>query len=148
MRAAGAPDLAEVRAALSDGAFAVAWAEGQAMTLEQATAFALNEPASVAGGPDGGRVSRVHLLRPAEGSGGPISRPTTASPGPAEADGLSEREREVLRLIAVGKSNPEIAAELVIRVHTVIRHANHIYAKLGVGNRTEAAAFAHRHNLI
>jgi non-specific serine/threonine protein kinase len=148
VRAAGAPDLAEVRAALSDGAFAVAWAEGQAMTLEQATAFALNEPASVAGGPDGGRVSRVHLLRPAEGSGGPISRPTTASPGPAEADGLSEREREVLRLIAVGKSNPEIAAELVIRVHTVIRHANHIYAKLGVGNRTEAAAFAHRHNLI
>jgi DNA-binding NarL/FixJ family response regulator len=118
------------------------------MTLEQAIAYALNEPASAGAGPDGGRVSRVHLLRPAEGPGSPVSPLTIAGDEPAETGGLSERELEVLRLIAEGRSNPEIAAELVISVHTVIRHANHIYAKLGVSNRTEAAAFAHRHNLI
>jgi ATP/maltotriose-dependent transcriptional regulator MalT len=66
---------------------------------------------------------------------------------PAFPDGLSEREVEVLRLIAAGKSNAEIAAQLVLSVHTVIRHANHIFAKLGVANRTEAAAYAHRTGL-
>ena len=62
--------------------------------------------------------------------------------------GLSAREVEVLRLLAAGKSNPEIAEALVLSVHTVIRHANHIFAKLGVSNRTEAAAYAHRHGLV
>ena len=60
---------------------------------------------------------------------------------------LSEREREVLRLMAAGKSNAEIAEGLVISVHTVVRHANHIFAKLGVQNRAQAAAYAHTHDL-
>jgi DNA-binding CsgD family transcriptional regulator len=55
---------------------------------------------------------------------------------------LSKREQEVLRLIARGLSNQQIADELVISVRTVERHINHIYAKLGVHNRAQAAAYA------
>jgi DNA-binding NarL/FixJ family response regulator len=62
-------------------------------------------------------------------------------------NGLSSREVEVLRLIAAGKSNPQIAEELVISLNTVQRHVSNILAKTGLANRTEAAAFAHRHNL-
>ena len=67
--------------------------------------------------------------------------------GPPTAGELTPREVEVLRLIAAGRSNAEIAEALVLSVHTAIRHANHIFAKLGVSNRTEAAAYAHRHGL-
>ena len=62
--------------------------------------------------------------------------------------GISERELEVLRLIAAGKGNREIAAELVISEHTVARHVQNIFAKLGVSSRTAAAAFAFEHNLV
>jgi pimeloyl-ACP methyl ester carboxylesterase len=55
---------------------------------------------------------------------------------------LSVREQEVLRLIALGLSNQQMADELVISVRTVERHINHIYAKLGVHNRAQATAFA------
>ena len=55
---------------------------------------------------------------------------------------LTPREREVLRLIAAGRSNPEIAEELVIAVTTVKTHVKNIYGKLQVGNRFEAAARA------
>jgi LuxR family maltose regulon positive regulatory protein len=55
---------------------------------------------------------------------------------------LTERELEVLRLIVAGLSNPEIAEELVIAVSTVKSHVNHIYGKLGVGNRVEAVTRA------
>jgi LuxR family maltose regulon positive regulatory protein len=51
---------------------------------------------------------------------------------------LTEREVEVLRLIAAGLSNPEIAEELFIAVSTVKSHVNHIYGKLGVDNRVQA----------
>jgi LuxR family maltose regulon positive regulatory protein len=55
---------------------------------------------------------------------------------------LSERELEVLRLIAAGLANREIAEELYIAVGTVKRHINHIYGKLGVHSRTQALARA------
>jgi ATP/maltotriose-dependent transcriptional regulator MalT len=61
--------------------------------------------------------------------------------------GLSAREREVLRLVAAGKSNREIAAELVISEHTVARHVQNILAKLRVSSRTAATAFAFEHDL-
>jgi LuxR family maltose regulon positive regulatory protein len=52
---------------------------------------------------------------------------------------LTDREMEVLRLIVAGLSNPQIAEELYIAVSTVKSHVNHIYGKLGVHNRTQAA---------
>ena len=61
---------------------------------------------------------------------------------------LSDRELQVLHLLAVGKSNREIAGELFISVGTVKRHVHHIYQKLGVGNRIQAAAMAKEIRLI
>jgi pimeloyl-ACP methyl ester carboxylesterase/DNA-binding CsgD family transcriptional regulator len=61
---------------------------------------------------------------------------------------LSDREVEVLRLIATGKSNQQIAAELVISPHTVVRHVSNIFSKTGAANRTEATSYAHRHGLV
>lgn len=67
----------------------------------------------------------------------------TTAPG-----GLSPREVEVLRLVAAGRSNPEIAAALVLSEKTVARHLSNIFAKLDVGSRTAAAAFAYEHRLV
>ena len=64
------------------------------------------------------------------------------------AYGLSERELEVLRLVASGKSNREVASTLVISEHTVARHLQNIYAKLRVSSRAAAAAFAFEHKLV
>jgi HD-GYP domain-containing protein (c-di-GMP phosphodiesterase class II) len=61
--------------------------------------------------------------------------------------GLTAREAEVLVRLGQGRSNPEIAAELHVSRKTVSSHLEHIYAKLGVKTRTEAALFAMRHGL-
>ena len=61
--------------------------------------------------------------------------------------GLSAREVEVLRLIAAGCANHEIAARLSISPDTVLRHVSHIFAKTGTENRAAAAVFALRHGL-
>ncbi len=62
--------------------------------------------------------------------------------------GLSGRELEVLRLIAAGKSNREIATDLVISEHTVSRHLQNIFRKLEVSSRAAATAFAFEHGLV
>jgi DNA-binding CsgD family transcriptional regulator len=67
---------------------------------------------------------------------------------PSERHGLTERELEVLRQVAAGKSNREIAAALVISEHTVARHVQNIFGKLGVSSRTAASAFAYEHGLV
>ena len=67
--------------------------------------------------------------------------------GTAYPDGLTEREVEVLRLIAAGRSNQEIAEELYISPHTVVRHVSNIFAKTGSSNRAEAASYATRRGL-
>ena len=66
----------------------------------------------------------------------------------APASGLSRREQEVIRHLAAGRSNKEIAATLVLSVHTVERHVANIFAKVGVSNRAAAADWAHRNRLV
>jgi DNA-binding NarL/FixJ family response regulator len=61
--------------------------------------------------------------------------------------GLTSREVDVLRLVARGRTNYQIANDLTISLHTVTRHLTHIYNKAGVTNRAEAAAYAFRHGL-
>ncbi len=65
-----------------------------------------------------------------------------------ETHGLSRRELEVLRLIASGSSNREIASALVISEHTVARHVQNIFAKLELSSRAAATAFAFEHDLV
>lgn len=69
-------------------------------------------------------------------------------PPPAGPEPLSEREIQVLRLLAAGRSNKEIAADLVITEKTVKAHVSHILAKLGVASRTQAALYAVRSGLV
>ena len=74
-----------------------------------------------------------------------------ASPGPSadpELDQLTAREQEVLRLIALGQRNTEIAAALHLSVKTVEIYVSRVLAKLGVRTRTEAASTAYQHGLV
>jgi DNA-binding NarL/FixJ family response regulator len=68
------------------------------------------------------------------------------APGPLPR-GLTAREAEVLRLVATGRSNPEIAAALFLSEKTVARHLSNIFTKLDVASRTAAAAYAFDHGL-
>jgi LuxR family transcriptional regulator, maltose regulon positive regulatory protein len=68
--------------------------------------------------------------------------------GPAPVQPLSDRELQVLRLLAAGKSNPEIAEELVVVLDTVKKHVGHILDKLGAANRTQAVAHARALGLL
>ena len=72
----------------------------------------------------------------------------TPRAAPPDAYGLTPRELEVLRLVAAGKSNREIASALVISEHTVARHLQNIFAKVRVSSRTAAGAFAFEHDLV
>ncbi len=83
-----------------------------------------------------------------------LRRRARLDPGTAEdehvdgtASSLTGREREVLRLVALGKTNREIATELFIAPKTASVHVSNILAKLGAASRTEAAAIAHREGL-
>jgi DNA-binding NarL/FixJ family response regulator len=72
----------------------------------------------------------------------------SASRGSAFPDGLTEREVEVLRLIAAGRNNREIAEELVLSVRTVERHITNIYGKINARGKADATAYAMTHGLI
>jgi LuxR family transcriptional regulator, maltose regulon positive regulatory protein len=77
----------------------------------------------------------------------PTPRRSGAAP-PGLAEPLTDRELEVLRLIAVGRSNQRIARDLVVALDTVKKHVTHVLGKLGATNRTEAAARARQLGLI
>jgi DNA-binding NarL/FixJ family response regulator len=61
--------------------------------------------------------------------------------------GLTPREREVIALVSLGRTNKEIASELLISARTVHRHVDGILRKTGCGNRTEAARYALEHGI-
>ena len=64
------------------------------------------------------------------------------------AGGLTQREVDVIRLIATGRTDQEIADGLVIAVRTVTTHVGNILNKTGAANRAEAASFANQHGLV
>ena len=64
------------------------------------------------------------------------------------AHGLTGRELQVLRLLATGKTNRAIAADLVVADKTVDRHVTNIFTKLGVSSRAAATAYAYQHRLL
>ena len=76
--------------------------------------------------------------RPGPASGGP--GPAAAAPGIIEP--LTTRELQVLAMLAAGRSNQAIAADLVVTLDTVKKHVSHVLGKLGAANRTEAVARA------
>jgi predicted ATPase/class 3 adenylate cyclase/DNA-binding CsgD family transcriptional regulator len=117
------------RAQLGNELFTSAWAEGRAMTPGQALA---------APGP----VTLPHPL-PATLSSNPPANPSTTSP-----DGLSARELEVLRLLATGLTDAQIAEQLVLSLHTVHAHLRTIYSKLGVTSRSAATRYAFENQLV
>jgi LuxR family transcriptional regulator, maltose regulon positive regulatory protein len=80
------------------------------------------------------------------GAAPPSRRAAAAIPGMAEP--LTDREAEVLRLLAAGRSNQRIAHELVVALDTVKKHVTHVLGKLGAANRTEAVARARQLGLI
>jgi DNA-binding NarL/FixJ family response regulator len=116
-----ARSTAAVRARLGDVRWASAWAEGAAMSLEQAVAYACQAPA--------------------------LPDPALASSPAVYPAGLSPREVDVLRLIAAGKTNREIADALFLSPGTINVHVTHILTKTNTTNRTEAAIFARDHGL-
>ena len=68
--------------------------------------------------------------------------------GTGAAGGLTPREAEVLRLVATGRTNRAIAEELVLSEKTVARHLSNIFAKLDVGSRAAATAWAYEHRIV
>ena len=116
---------------LGAGAFHTAWAHGRTLDLDTVTELILEQSA------------------PGSGQAQPSVPPAAAQKAANQSllDPLSPRELDVLRLIAAGYSNQEIAAELVISVTTVKKHVNHIFAKLGVASRAQAIVAAQRLHL-
>jgi ATP/maltotriose-dependent transcriptional regulator MalT len=120
--------IAQAHAQLGEQAFRAAWAEGRSTTPEQA--LAAQEQAMLT------------TPLPARPAAAPPLQPPTAP------FGLTAREVEVLRLLAQGLSDAQIADHLVISPRTVNRHVTSLYSKLGVSSRAAATRFAHEHHLL
>ncbi len=124
----GVAAVAAIRDQLSETAFAEAWAAGNAMTAAQIIAYALED-------------SALSIDEGANTPEGAQSRKTTSPL-------LSEREQAILRLVADGLSNREIAERLVLALSTVKWYINEIFSKLSVNSRTQAVAQARELGLL
>jgi non-specific serine/threonine protein kinase len=120
--------VALARAVLPAGEFAAAWAAGKALPLDEAIAEA--------------KALATDSVQPASAAPRRTAVPT------AKLFSLSKREREVLLLLTQRYTDPEIAESLFISPRTVSTHVTHIFGKLGVSSRRQAAAFAARHGLV
>ena len=109
------------------------WAEGYALSLDEAVALAESLPLAAVSSPDPWNATTVT---------GPVPRRQL------DAAGLTAREAEVLRLVAKGQSNKEIAAELVLSVRTVERHITNLYGKIDARGKADATAYAIHHGLV
>jgi predicted ATPase/DNA-binding CsgD family transcriptional regulator len=116
-------DLATARRQLDATSFTKARTEGRAMSLQAAIEYALEQS------------TRPEQVSPAE-------------PAPGHPYGLSDREVEVLGLVAEGLTDGQVARELHISPRTVGRHLGSIYRKLGVPSRAAAAKIAVKHSLV
>jgi ATP/maltotriose-dependent transcriptional regulator MalT len=142
----------DVEAALRDAGRA--WTVWQELRLPHEAARArllLGRATLQAGDRDRARIeleaahaafARLGADRDARAAAALLGRPAPA-PG-----GLSDREVEVLRLVASGRTNREVAAAMSLSEHTVSRHLQNIFAKLRVSSRTAATAFAFEHDLV
>jgi predicted ATPase/class 3 adenylate cyclase/DNA-binding CsgD family transcriptional regulator len=120
--------VAAARDQLGEQVFTTAWAEGRNITPEQALA---------AQGP-------VTLSQPfPAATSTPQAKSLIPSPG-----GLSARELDVLRLLATGLTDAQIAEQLVLSLHTIHAHLRTIYSKLGVTSRSAATRYAFEHQLV
>ena len=121
--------VARARTLLGEQVFRTAWAEGRGMTPEQA--LAAQEPATP----------------PTRNPPGAL-QPPAPTPQPTYPAGLTAREVEVLRLIAQGWTDAQIAKHLVISPRTVNRHTTSLYSKLHVSTRAAATRYALEHHLL
>jgi len=132
-------------ARLDEEAFTEAWTEGRTMSPDQILEEALLVIESIA------RRTEAAPTNPAPVRAVPATRdegaPGTASSNHAGGR-LSERERQVLRLVADGRSNKEISQALVVTVHTAKAHVASILKKLGASTRAQAAALAAQRGLL
>jgi predicted ATPase/DNA-binding CsgD family transcriptional regulator len=124
-------DIAMLRAETAEETFTTNWARGEAMTLDQAIEYAL---APVEGQEPAPSPVEYNSVMP-------------SPPAPAPPAGLTAREVEVLRLMALGHSYTEIAGHLVISPRTVNAHVTSIFSKLGVTSRAAATRIAIDHHL-
>ncbi len=118
-----------VRSALGTRIFTAAWAEGRQMTLEQALSA------------QGQATLSAPMLTKR-------SRTTPAKPPLTDHAGLTARELEVLRKVAQGLTNKQVAQQLVISPRTVNTHLTSIYDKIGVTSRSAATRYALEHHLV
>jgi ATP/maltotriose-dependent transcriptional regulator MalT len=125
--------VAAARTQMDEADWAAAWAEGRALTLDQAVELV---------------VARLPVIIPLQAQPSkPASMKGQEQPGPILSE-LTARELDVLRLVALGRSNPQVARELYISIHTVEAHLRAIYSKLGATSRTEAARYAFENKLV
>jgi DNA-binding CsgD family transcriptional regulator len=120
------------------------------LPYEEAQTRLLIGAAAKAMGDEEGAVLEIRAARAGFGrlgAGADLRRATALLVGAPRPAGLTAREVEVLRLLAAGRTNREIAVELVISEHTVGRHVQNIFTKLGVSSRAAASAFAVEHHL-